>query len=143
MRRVTIERTRFQGKELTCHLQAPTLLTLNSLISGMRSYASAHGMGTVKILQKGRDPDGGFKAIVTAHNINIFRWIKRRIDVAKIKARHRKERKTKEEARKYTLAANKLQRDSYGLRQLVEARERFKRREKITSTLETRLKATF
>ena len=67
---------RYQGREFETTLQAPTLKVLNKEIKDLRTYARKEGMGRVRILQKGPDPDGGFKAIVTAHNWNPVKWVK-------------------------------------------------------------------
>jgi len=62
--------TEYQGREIQSTIQANTLAELNRMISGMRTYAKRHRMGPVKVLSKGRDPDGGYKAVLTAHNSN-------------------------------------------------------------------------
>lgn len=78
-------KTRYQGKEFTATIQAPNIETLNQMISEMEDYAKQFEMGEVKILEKGVDPDGGYKAIVTAHNFNPFKWIKNKIELSKAK----------------------------------------------------------
>ena len=60
----------YQGKEITATLQANTKIELNRLIAGLNRYAKANHLETVKVLSKGKDPDGGYKAIVEAHNWN-------------------------------------------------------------------------
>jgi len=70
---------KYQGRELTSTLQAPSKSSLNSLIGDARKYAKASGMDSFKILESGRDPDGGYRAIVTAHNWNPISWIKEKI----------------------------------------------------------------
>ena len=66
---------RYQGREIQSTIQAPTLMQLNRMIAGLRAYARAHNLGPVKVLSRGRDPDGGYKAVVTAHNFNPFKWV--------------------------------------------------------------------
>ena len=68
--RLGLRQTKYQGREIQSTIQANTLTELNRMISGMRAYARTHKMGPTKILRKGRDPDGGYKAIITAHNEN-------------------------------------------------------------------------
>jgi len=65
----------YQGREIQSTIQAPNLKTLNAMISGMRAYAKQNELGAVKVLSRGRDPDGGYKAVVSAHNANPFRWL--------------------------------------------------------------------
>jgi hypothetical protein len=68
---------RYQGREFEVTLQAPTYESLEKLVVDMESVAKNNGMGEVRVLSKGKDPDGGYKAIVVAHNWNPFKWIKR------------------------------------------------------------------
>jgi len=68
----------YQGMEFTTTLQANTLRELNSMIKSLEDYAHEYEMDDFKVLSKGPDPDGGYKAIVTAHNWNPLTWIKER-----------------------------------------------------------------
>ena len=61
---------KYQGKEITATLQAPNKAQLNKLISGLNCYAKKNNLERVKVLSKGKDPDGGYKAIIEAHNFN-------------------------------------------------------------------------
>ena len=67
---------KYQGKEITATLQANTKVELNKLIAGLNRYAKTNHLETVKVLSKAKDPDGGYKAIVEAHNFNPFRAAK-------------------------------------------------------------------
>lgn len=67
---------KYQGREFNIHLQAPTLAELNGMIRGIRDYARKHNIEKIKVLQKGADPDGGFEAVIKAHNWNPIGWIK-------------------------------------------------------------------
>ena len=70
---------KYQGKELQSTLQAPNKGELNKLVSSARRYAVAHGMDNFKVLERGKDPDGGYRAIITAHNWNPVTWVKEKI----------------------------------------------------------------
>lgn len=70
---------KYQGREFTSTLQAPNKGELNSLVSSARKFARTHHMENFKILESGKDPDGGYRAIVTAHNWNPINWIKEKI----------------------------------------------------------------
>lgn len=74
---------RYQGKEITSTLQANSREELNVLVGGMRKYAQGQGLGPIDILQSRRDPDGGYEAIVRAHNFNPFKWIKEKVGKSK------------------------------------------------------------
>jgi len=66
----------YQGKEITATLQANTKVELNRLIAGLNRYAKTNHLESVKVLSKGKDPDGGYKAIVEAHNWNPLKSLK-------------------------------------------------------------------
>ena len=66
----------YQGKEITATLQAPNKTQLDKLISGLNRYAKTNHLETVKVLSKAKDPDGGYKAIVEAHNWNPLKSLK-------------------------------------------------------------------
>lgn len=59
-----------QGKEQQVTFQAPTEASLNSMIKRWQREAKAQGLEDVRLLQRGRDPDGGWKATAEAHNVN-------------------------------------------------------------------------
>jgi len=63
-----------QGKEFTTTLQAPDGETLEAMIQGMQDYAKTHHIEQVEVLEEGPDPDGGFRAIIAAHNWNVPTW---------------------------------------------------------------------
>lgn len=69
---------RYQGREKTSILQANTKAGLDTLIRSSRSFADEHGMERFKVLESGKDPDGGYRAIVTAHNWGPTEWVKRK-----------------------------------------------------------------
>ena len=66
---------RYQGREITSTIKANTLPELNKMLTGIRRYARLHGLGTVKVLRKHKDPDGGYEAIIQAHNWNPIKWV--------------------------------------------------------------------
>lgn len=70
-----IKRERYQGKEQTSILQAPTEKELNSLIGSSKVFTKSQGMETFQVLQKGKDPDGGYRAVIASHNFNPIKWI--------------------------------------------------------------------
>jgi hypothetical protein len=70
---------KWQGKEITSLLQANTEADLNDLIDDMRIFASSNGMGQVQVLQKRKDPDGGYEAVLRAHNFNPIDWVKKKL----------------------------------------------------------------
>ncbi len=67
---------RYQGKEVTSTIQAPTKEILDRMVRGMEHYSRTHGLGPVRILDSGPDPDGGYKAVLASHNLNPLKWIK-------------------------------------------------------------------
>ena len=86
---------KYQGKEITATLQANTKVQLDKLISGLNRYARANHLETVKVLSKAKDPDGGYKAIVEAHNWNPLKVARERYEnrptpEAKIEAQKKK-----------------------------------------------------
>ena len=66
---------RYQGREITSTIKANTLPELNKMLTGIRRYARLHGLGAVKVLRKHKDPDGGYEAIIQAHNWNPIKWV--------------------------------------------------------------------
>jgi len=78
----------FQGEEFTTIIQAPTSTALQKNIEQFRVFAKAKQYETFEILQQGRDPDGGFKAIVVAHNWNPITWAAEKAHRAYLGAKH-------------------------------------------------------
>lgn len=70
---------RYQGKEIQSTIKAPTKKDLDEMIKDIKSYARENGLGPVKILRRGKDPDGGYEAIVVAHNWNPVKWVKEKV----------------------------------------------------------------
>ncbi|TRZ52635.1 MAG: hypothetical protein D4S01_02540 [Dehalococcoidia bacterium] len=64
----------FQGEEFTTIIQAPTSKALQKRVDQFRLFAQHENYETFEVLQHGRDPDGGYKAILTAHNWNPITW---------------------------------------------------------------------
>ena len=69
-------RVDYQGKEFTTVIQANTLRKLNTMIKGLKSYAHEHEMDDFRVLSKEKDPDGGYRAVIQAHNWNPIAWVK-------------------------------------------------------------------
>lgn len=67
---------KYQGKEITTTLQANTKEELDRLVRSTQVYAGSHGMEDFNVLERGRDRDGGYRAIIVAHNWNPLEWIK-------------------------------------------------------------------
>ena len=76
----------FQGNEFTVVLQAPTALALKQKLTNFHKFALAEGYENFAVLSEGPDPDGGFKAIATAHNFNPVTWASEQFHRAKIGA---------------------------------------------------------
>ncbi len=68
----------YQGNEFTTIIQAPTKKALQMKIDQFRAFATVNKYELFEILQQGPDPDGGYKAIVTAHNWNAAAWVQKR-----------------------------------------------------------------
>lgn len=73
-KRTTVKKNtnNYQGKEHTSVLQANTRADLDKMIAGIRTYAKKYHMKT-KVLEKKKDPDGGYRAVVVSHNLNPIR----------------------------------------------------------------------
>ena len=78
---------RYQGREKTSILQANTKRELEELIRSSRAFARRNGMHDFKVVKRGKDPDGGYRAIVTAHNWNPVKWVKEKIEARRAKGR--------------------------------------------------------
>jgi len=70
---------KYQGKEFTASMQAPSRESLETLIEGMQDFAASHSLGEVEVLQLRSDPDGGWEAVVKAHNWNPISWVKEKL----------------------------------------------------------------
>ena len=70
---------KYQGREFRTYLQAPTERKLSQMVVEQGDYARKVGTGPIEVLQKGRDPDGGWEATVIAHNWNPFKWIRKKV----------------------------------------------------------------
>ena len=66
---------KYQGSEITATLQANTSSRLRALVNSLKKYAKEHEMDIIKVLSFEKDPDGGWKAIVEAHNWNPMNWV--------------------------------------------------------------------
>ena len=91
---------RYQGREQTTILQAPTKKALSSLIKANKSHAKKQGMDRFRVLSSAVDPDGGYRAVVEAHNLNPITWIKSKISPSK-------EKTEDEEKEKYSRAMDR------------------------------------
>ena len=87
---------KYQGKEMLTTIQAPSAEDLDDMLEGMEEYAEEEGLGDFTILEKGEDKDGGYRAIVAAHNWNPFTWAKEKLAAIKEK-RHEKKREKERE----------------------------------------------
>jgi len=65
----------FQGREIQATLKAPTEESLENMLSELEDYAHEVELDEIQVLKKGRDQDGGWEAIVVAHNFNPFTWL--------------------------------------------------------------------
>lgn len=68
----------YQGKEFTCIVQTPTMEDIEFMIHDLSDYADEHGLEHFEVLNKGPDPDGGYRAIIVAHNWNPLAWLSER-----------------------------------------------------------------
>jgi len=67
---------KYQGKELQSTLQAPNAASLQEMVNSAKRFAGENKLEDFKVIEFGPDPDGGYRAIVTAHNWNPISWIK-------------------------------------------------------------------
>jgi len=158
----------YQGKESTVILQAPSRKELSTLIRSTRSHAKKNGMDRFRVLEKGKDPDGGYRATVTAHNLNPITWIKSKVgssesreaasiqleqdrEEAEERKRRREEEKKAEEAHKEIVRQTSIQSrreselteakysPSQRMEDKIKTAEQRKRYHEIKPTLGTRL----
>lgn len=66
----------FQGREIQATLKAPTEESLENMLSELEDYAQEVELDEIQVLKKGKDPDGGWEAVVVAHNFNPLSWLK-------------------------------------------------------------------
>ncbi len=78
----------FQGNEFTVILQGPTMAALKRNIEGFRTFARDNHYDHFQVLEQGKDPDSGFRAIVVAHNFNPITWMSEKFHRAKLGAEH-------------------------------------------------------
>lgn len=83
---------KYQGNELTTYLQAPNKTALNRLIKDTKVFAENHGLGKIDVVNKKPDPDGGWEAIIKAHNENPIKWLKAKIEEKKLKKKYKYKR---------------------------------------------------
>lgn len=69
-------KTKYQGREITATIQAPTKDQLEMMLRELGDYTMEVGLEPIKILSRGKDPDGGYRAIIVAHNFNPIEWLK-------------------------------------------------------------------
>jgi hypothetical protein len=86
------EEQQYQGKEILTTIQAPTVDALDDMLEGMRDYAEGEGLEEFTILEKGEDPDGGYRAVISAHNWNPVTWFRERME-----GRYKKKREEEKE----------------------------------------------
>lgn len=78
----------FQGNEMTVVVQAPSLRALTEKTQAFKRFATGEGYETFQVLSYGPDPDGGFKAIIEAHNFNPVTWASEQYHRAKLGVQH-------------------------------------------------------
>lgn len=96
---------KYQGKEILSTIQAPTKKELGRLIRSTKKSSKKSGMEAIKVLERGKDPDGGYRAVVSAHNVNPWEWVKSKVGTEESKAMagaklERSERKAEEKHKK-------------------------------------------
>ncbi len=73
----------FQGNEMTVVIQAPSKDAMTKKIKAFHKFAMEEKYENFQILMEAPDPDGGYKAIVTAHNLNPVTWASEQFHRAK------------------------------------------------------------
>lgn len=76
----------FQGNEFTAVIEAPTMIALDKKLDAFKRFAAKEGYEHVEVISKVPDPDGGYKAIMTAHNFNPIAWASEQLHRAKLGA---------------------------------------------------------
>ena len=71
---------KFQGREITATIQAPDEADLDMMLQEMQDYTAATGLEPIEVLSKGPDPDGGYRAVIVAHNWNPLAWLKKKVE---------------------------------------------------------------
>ena len=107
------EGEKFQGREITATIQAPNEAALEDMLTDLSDYTNEMGLEPVQVLSKGPDPDGGYRAVVQAHNKNVISWAKERWEGrgGGLEARIKKEQEEREKRLKelkLTLEAAKV-----------------------------------
>lgn len=67
---------KYQGREIQATIQAPDKSSLEELLAQLSRFSSQNGLDRINVLDAGPDPDGGYKAVVEAHNWNPVKWVK-------------------------------------------------------------------
>jgi len=71
-----MEQKKYQGKEFTASVQAPNKEELMNLLSQFSRFAEQNKLEKVSVVHMGPDPDGGWEAVIKAHNWNPVEWVK-------------------------------------------------------------------
>ncbi|KKN45369.1 hypothetical protein LCGC14_0683550 [marine sediment metagenome] len=71
-----VTRTRYRGREFKMTIGAPTREDLKDMIFAAEEMANENNLEYVEVVAEYEDPDGGWEAIIIAHNFNPFKWIK-------------------------------------------------------------------
>ena len=72
-----------QGREFTATVQAPDRGELDNLLGQLSRFAKGQGLERIRIVDMHPDPDGGWEAIMKAHNWNPTGWLKGKFGVGK------------------------------------------------------------
>jgi len=90
---------RYQGREIQATLKAPTSEQLERMLAALNEYSTNYEMEEIQVLKKGKDPDGGWEAVVVAHNFNPVSWVKEKWEArgGGFEARTVKQREAREE----------------------------------------------
>jgi len=89
---------RYQGREIQATLKAPTSEQLERMLVALNEYSTEHEMEEIQVLKKGKDPDGGWEAVVVAHNFNPLSWAREKWETrgGGFEARTSKQREARE-----------------------------------------------
>ncbi len=78
----------FQGNEMTVVIQGPTKEAMTHKVKAFSKFATSEGLTDIRVLDESKDPDGGYKAIVEAHNFNPVTWASEQYHRAKLGVQH-------------------------------------------------------
>ena len=98
-------KVRYRGREFKAIVGAQTMEDLQDIIFELEEAAQDAGMDAYfEVVDIREDPDGGYEALVIAHNFNPFKWVKERAKqvggwVSRKWKEHRRKKKEEEEAR--------------------------------------------